>query len=123
MLASPLSACGLITLQPLLMIISPYSMHAGGLADAHPSRLRAGQHAEHGGDDPASRWLSAAGNALFAAALGGGAYFGYYTLRYSTPEMEQLVAERRQPEHAFPSSEVTASFLQEAERSRRCSLS
>ena len=55
---------------------------------------------------PASRWLSATGNALFFGALGGAAYFGYYTLRYSTPEMAQLIDERKQPEHDFPGSQV-----------------
>ena len=50
--------------------------------------------------------LSAAGNALFFAALGGTAYFGYYTLRYTTPEMEQLIKERKQPEHEFPGRSV-----------------
>lgn len=46
--------------------------------------------------------LTAAGNALFFAALGGAAYFGYYTVRYTTPEMEQLIQERKQPQHDFP---------------------
>lgn len=55
---------------------------------------------------PASRWLSATGNALFFGALGGAAFFGYYTLRYSTPEMAQLIDERKQPEHDFPGSQV-----------------
>lgn len=65
------------------------------------------QQAESVSEAPASRWLSAAGNALFFGALGGTAYFGYYTLRYSTPEMAQLIDERKQPEHAFPGSQVS----------------
>ena len=69
------------------------------------------QQAESATEAPASRWLSAAGNALFFGALGGAAYFGYYTLRYSTPEMAQLIDERKQPEHAFPGSQVAASSL------------
>jgi hypothetical protein len=52
--------------------------------------------------------LSAAGNALFFAALGGTAYFGYYTLRYTTPEMQQLIKERKQPENDFPGRSVSA---------------
>ena len=50
--------------------------------------------------------LSTAGNALFLAALGGAAYFGYYTIRYTTPEMEQLIQERKQPQQDFPGKSV-----------------
>jgi len=50
--------------------------------------------------------LSAAGNALFFAALGGVTYFGYYTFRYTTPEMEELIRQRKQPDQAFPGSSV-----------------
>lgn len=50
--------------------------------------------------------LSAAGNAVFFAALGGVAYFGYYTFRYTTPQMEELIRQRKQPDQAFPGSSV-----------------
>lgn len=50
--------------------------------------------------------LSAAGNTLLLAALGTTAYFGYYTLRYNTSEMEDLIAERKSPENEFPGSSV-----------------
>ena len=50
--------------------------------------------------------LSAAGNTLFIAALGTTAYFGYYTLRYNTSEMQDLIDQRKKPENEFPGSSV-----------------
>ena len=52
------------------------------------------------------RLLSAAGNTLFIAALGTTAYFGYYTLRYNTSEMQDLIDQRKKPENEFPGSSV-----------------
>ena len=52
------------------------------------------------------RIISAAGNTLFFAALGTTAYFGYYTLRYNTSDMQDLIDERKRPENEFPGSSV-----------------
>ena len=38
--------------------------------------------------------------------VGSAGYFGYYTLRYSSPEMEVLLEERNRPENDFPGSQV-----------------
>lgn len=47
------------------------------------------------------------GNTLFLGFLGASAYFGYFTYRYTTPEVEQLIEERKKPENAFPGSDVS----------------
>jgi hypothetical protein len=61
---------------------------------------------EAAGDGRAMRILSAAGNTILLAALGTSAYFGYYTLRYSTAEVQDLVDERKKPENDFPARSV-----------------
>ncbi|CAL8462668.1 g2201 [Coccomyxa elongata] len=71
-------------------------------AEAAAAQAKAHAQGEMPGEGRAMSALSAAGNALFFAALGGAAYFGYYTVRYTTPEMEQLIRERKQPHHDFP---------------------
>ena len=68
------------------------------------------QNAEHASKGGASRWLSTVGNTLFFGALGGTAYFGYYTLRYSSDDMERLLQERKKPDNDFPGSQVHACF-------------
>jgi hypothetical protein len=68
--------------------------------------------AEAGGQESGVfRALSVAGNALFFTALGGAAFFGYYTYRYSAQEVEEVVRERKRPENAFPGSSVILMFL------------
>ena len=52
------------------------------------------------------RILSAAGNTILLAALGTSAYFGYYTLRYSTSEVQDLINERKKPQNDFPARSV-----------------
>ncbi|CAL5218977.1 g732 [Coccomyxa viridis] len=61
---------------------------------------------EAAADSRLMRLLSAAGNTLFIAALGTTAYFGYYTLRYNTSEMQDLIDQRKKPENEFPGSSV-----------------
>ncbi len=46
------------------------------------------------------------GNTLFLGFLGASAYFGYYTYRYSTQEIETLIEETKTPEKQFPGSDV-----------------
>ena len=62
---------------------------------------------EAAGDGRAMRMLSRAGNTLLLAALGGTAYFGYYTLRYKTEDMQSLIDQRKKPENEFPGSSVS----------------
>ena len=47
------------------------------------------------------------GNTLFLGFLGASAYFGYYTYRYSTQEVENLIEETKKPENQFPGSDVS----------------
>lgn len=44
------------------------------------------------------RIFSTVGNALFFGAVGAGAFFGYYTYRYSADEVEKMVVESKQKE-------------------------
>ena len=65
-----------------------------------------GLQQEAAGDGRAMRILSAAGNTILLAALGTSTYFGYYTLRYSTTEVQDLIDERKKPENDFPARSV-----------------
>ena len=67
---------------------------------------------EAAADSRVLRILSAAGNTLLLAALGTTAYFGYYTLRYNTAEMQDLIEERKRPENEFPGSSVSPLFAE-----------
>lgn len=62
----------------------------------------------------AMRALSAAGNAAFLGVLGAGAFFGYYTVRYSAEELQTVVHETHKPENQFVGSSVgtCVEFLQ-----------
>ena len=62
---------------------------------------------EAAGDGRAMRMLSRAGNTLLLAGLGGTAYFGYYTLRYKTEDMQNLIDQRKKTENEFPGSSVS----------------
>ena len=62
---------------------------------------------EAAGDGRAMRMLSRAGNTLLLAGLGGTAYFGYYTLRYKTEDMQILIDQRKKSENEFPGSSVS----------------
>ena len=54
------------------------------------------------------RALSIAGNTLLLAGLGTTAYFGYYTARYTTPEMKQLIEDRKKHEQEIFGSSVSS---------------
>ena len=54
----------------------------------------------------ARRVLGAIGNALLLGGLGTGAFFGYYTYRYSPEEVDAMIDARSQPEAAGPVNEV-----------------
>ena len=68
-------------------------------------------------EEPASaaqRALSVAGNALVLAALGSGAFFGYYTYAYSTDQVRVMVDETKKNENGFPSQVMPHIFLSKA---------
>lgn len=46
------------------------------------------------------------GNALFFGSLGAGAFFGYYTLRYTADQVDTMVEQTKAPENSFPGSSV-----------------
>lgn len=50
--------------------------------------------------------LSQIGNALFFSFLGAGAFFGYYTYRYTNEQIETMVEETKKLENSFPGSTV-----------------
>ncbi|KAK9839681.1 hypothetical protein WJX81_005792 [Elliptochloris bilobata] len=50
--------------------------------------------------------LGALGNALFFGSLGAGAFFGYYTLRYTSDQVQTMVEQTEAPENSFPGSQV-----------------
>ena len=55
-------------------------------------------------------WL---GNTLFSGSVAATAYFGYYTYRYSSDQLDTMVQETQKAENAFPGSQVapyTGSF-------------
>ena len=62
----------------------------------------------------AGRILSTIGNTLFFGGLGVSAFFGYYTLRYTTDEIGTMVEETKKAENSFPGSNVS--------RTHRCPL-
>ena len=76
----------------LLFLGSPLARHATALhvAAAHARRLI----------------CQALGNALFFGSLGTGAFFGYYTLRYTADQVETMVEQTQAPENSFPGSSV-----------------
>ena len=51
--------------------------------------------------------LSGFGNTLLLGVLGGGAFFGYYTYRYTGDQVETMVEETRKPENSYPGSSVS----------------
>ena len=51
--------------------------------------------------------LSGIGNTLLFGVLGGGAFFGYYTYRYTTDQVETMVEETQKPENSYPGSSVS----------------
>ena len=58
----------------------------------------------------AGRIASGIGNTLFLGLLGAGSFFGYYTYRYTTDEVNDMVAEAEKPENSFPGSQVIISM-------------
>lgn len=62
------------------------------------------------GTPPAGKIASRIGNTLFLGLLGAGSYFGYYTYRYTTDEINDLVAEAEKPENSYPGSQVILLF-------------
>ena len=64
-----------------------------------PILVRAAAH----GCQPARQAL---GNTLFFGSLGAGAFFGYYTLRYTADQVETMVEQTKEPENSFPGSSV-----------------
>lgn len=46
---------------------------------------------------------------MFLGSLAASAYFGYYTLRYTTDQVEDLIDEADKPENQFPGSNVSCS--------------
>ena len=57
----------------------------------------------------AGRIAAQVGNTLFLGFLGASAYFGYYTYRYSTQEVENLIEDTKNSENQFPGSDVRPS--------------
>ena len=55
--------------------------------------------------------LAGLGNALFFAGLGAGAFFGYYTARYTSDQVETMVEQTKEPENSFPGSPVRPACL------------
>ena len=51
----------------------------------------------------------ALGNVLFFGSLGAGAFFGYYTARYTADQVETMVEQTKEPENSFPGSSVRPS--------------
>ncbi len=49
--------------------------------------------------------FNALGNAAFLGVLGAGAFFGYYTWRYTSDELEHMLDEQTKPENHFPGSQ------------------
>ena len=49
--------------------------------------------------------FSALGNAAFLSVLGAGAFFGYYTWRYTSDELEHMLDEQTKPQNHFPGSQ------------------
>lgn len=62
--------------------------------------------ADSAGPKSVGRILASIGNTVFLGLLGASAYFGYYTYRYTTPEIQALVEETEKPENGFPGSNV-----------------
>ena len=69
------------------------------------------------------RVLSAAGNAALLGVLGAGAFFGYYTVRYSAEELQTVVHETHKPENQFVGSLVghVSSFCKALAHAHECS--
>ena len=51
-------------------------------------------------------WGSWIGNTLFFGGVAATAYFGYYTYRYSSDQLDTMVQETQKAENAFPGSQV-----------------
>jgi len=54
----------------------------------------------------AGRIAGAIGNTILLGGLGAGAFFGYYTYRYTPDEIDAMIEARSQPEAAGPGNEV-----------------
>jgi hypothetical protein len=67
--------------------------------------------ADHIRTNTAGKIASRIGNTLFLGLLGAGAYFGYYTYRYTTDEINDMVAEAEKPENSYPGSQVMEFML------------
>lgn len=77
------------------------------VAAEHSAQHEAQGHLPH--PSTARRIIGALGNALLLGGLGAGAFFGYYTYRYSPAEIDAMIDARSQPdaaEAAGPVSEV-----------------
>ena len=48
-------------------------------------------------------WL---GNGLFFGGVAAAAFFGYYTYRYSSDQLDTMIQETEKTENAFPGSQV-----------------
>ena len=62
---------------------------------------------EHLPPSTAGRIAGAIGNALLLGGLGAGAFFGYYTYRYTPEEVDAMIEARSQPEAAGPGNQVS----------------
>jgi hypothetical protein len=51
-------------------------------------------------------WGAWVGNTLFFGSVAATAYFGYYTYRYSSDQLDTMVQETQKAENAFPGSQV-----------------
>lgn len=65
-------------------------------------------------DGSAGRVIGGLGNALFFGVLGTGAFFGYYTYRYTNDQIETMIEETKKPDNSFPGSSVSSTFSSNA---------
>ena len=66
-------------------------------------------------------WGAWLGNTLFFGGVAATAYFGYYTYRYSSDQLDTMVQETEKAENAFPGSQVGSAQGSPFTRDRDCS--